>query len=286
MRRGVLAGVLTVLLCMGASRAPAQAPPRLLPDAPNSDKRWVPIEALKSRGPALAAAFSPHVYVNATGERMPYRLYTPRLEPGRTYPLIVFLHGAGGGGTDNLKQLQGANMFGALTWTLPETQQRHPAFVVAPQSDVNWACTDLRSEAFPEGDRRHQVLSARRARRRRAPGLRDRGPSRGEPPDRHRPDLRHGTFDGGSRRLAHDRPSSARFSRAAVPVCGHPLPATASAVKDVPTWNFHGAADAVEPVATSRAMIDALRKAGGRPLHTEYPGVGHNVFMWPTPSRR
>jgi hypothetical protein len=27
-------------------------------------------------------------------------------------------------------------------------------------------------------------------------------------------------------------------------------------------------------------MIEALRKAGGQPLHTEYPGVGHNVFMW------
>ena len=71
-----------------------------------------------------------------------------------------------------------------------------------------------------------------------------------------------------------------RFFAAAVPVCGHPAPSTASAVKDVPIWNFHGAADDIEPVATSRVMIEALRKAGGRPIHTEYPGVGHNVFRW------
>jgi hypothetical protein len=27
-------------------------------------------------------------------------------------------------------------------------------------------------------------------------------------------------------------------------------------------------------------MIEAVRKAGGAPLYTEYPGVGHNVFLW------
>jgi len=48
----------------------------------------------------------------------------------------------------------------------------------------------------------------------------------------------------------------------------------------VPVWNFHGAADEIEPVETSRRIVAALRKAGGRPLYTEYPGVGHNVFMW------
>jgi len=142
MSRPALACVIPIVVCALGSNAAGQDPPKLLPDAPNSARRGVPIEALKSRGLALAAVFSPHVYKNAKGESMPYRLYTPaRLEPGRTYPLVVFLHGAGGSGADNLKQLQGANMFGALSWTLPEIQQRHPAFVVAPQSDVNWACT-------------------------------------------------------------------------------------------------------------------------------------------------
>jgi hypothetical protein len=36
----------------------------------------------------------------------------------------------------------------------------------------------------------------------------------------------------------------------------------------------------VEPVATSRAMIAALRAAGGKPRHTEYESVGHDVFKW------
>ena len=48
----------------------------------------------------------------------------------------------------------------------------------------------------------------------------------------------------------------------------------------MPVWNFHGVADETEPVATSRVMIDALRQIGGQPRHTEYAGVGHDVFMW------
>jgi len=63
-------------------------------------------------------------------------------------------------------------------------------------------------------------------------------------------------------------------------VCGRGHPETAAAFKDVPIWNFHGARDDVEPVASSRTMIEALRKAGGRPRHTEYPELGHTVFAW------
>jgi predicted peptidase len=45
-------------------------------------------------------------------------------------------------------------------------------------------------------------------------------------------------------------------------------------------WNFHGDADQTVPVAVSRNRIAALRSAGGRPLSTEYAGVGHNVWEW------
>ena len=142
MRRFAAACAVCISLSTPARGAAAQQPPAILPQAPNSAVRTVPIDALKDRGPSLAQAFAPHLFTNAKGERMPYRLYTPtRVDPGRRYPLVLFLHGAGGSGTDNLKQLQGANMFGALVWTLPENQARHPAFVLAPQSDVNWPCT-------------------------------------------------------------------------------------------------------------------------------------------------
>jgi poly(3-hydroxybutyrate) depolymerase len=267
-----------------ASLVPALAADRdpvgLLPQPPGSDARWAPIEAMKKKGPRLAAAFASHVHRNARGEAMPYRLYTPdRLTPGRRHPLVVFLHGAGGSGTDNRKQLEGANMFGALSWTLPENQARHPAFVLAPQSDVNWACiiveegkparrpADLRwcpTGVLGQGARlAFEVVDALVSTL---------------PIDRDRIYLTgHSMGGAGTWHMIAHRPG---FFAAAVPVCGHPDPATAGTVARVPIWNFHGEKDNVEPVKTSRWMIDALRKAGGHPRHTEYPGVGHNVFLW------
>jgi len=267
-------------VCLPFLVAAAQPPPQILPQPPDSDERRVPIEALKRQGPALAQAFAPHVYANAQGERMPYRLFTPlKLEAGRRYPLVVFLHGAGGGGTDNAKQVQGANMFGALVWTLPENQRRHPAFVVAPQTDVNWACTiyDPAHPAKTPADLKFCPPEALGDAARVAFGFIDTLLST-LPIDPGRIYVTgHSMGGAGTWHMIAHRP---RFFAAAVPVCGHPLPATAAAVKNVPIWNFHGDADEIEPVTTSRVMIDAIRKLGGMPRHTEYRGVGHNVFMW------
>ncbi|MEW6364149.1 MAG: alpha/beta hydrolase-fold protein [Acidobacteriota bacterium] len=272
--------MLLVLCLLSPIPAAPQSPTGILPAAPESDERAAPIEALKAKGPSLAAAFAPHVYKNAKGETMPYRLYTPaQLTSGQRYPLVVFLHGAGGSGTDNLKQLQSANMFGALVWTLPENQARHPAFILAPQSDVNWPCViiDPEKPARTPADLKFCPAEVLGTGARLAFEIID-GLLQTLPIDSGRIYVTgHSMGGAGTWHMIAHRPT---FFAAAVPVCGHPVPATAPAVKDVPTWNFHGEGDEIEPVATSRLMIEALRKAGGQPRHTEYPGVGHNVFMW------
>jgi len=269
-----------VSFLVAAQDAGAQGPAGLLPDPPDSPARWAPIEALRARGVSLAQAFAEHVHTSMKGQKMPYRLYTPTpLASGKTYPLVVFLHGAGGSGSDNRAQLQRANVFGALVWTLPANQKRHPAFVLAPQTDVNWACVVMRPgqkpvrpadlEWCPTGvpgpgaTLAFEIIDALAARL---------------PIDRRRIYVTgHSMGGAGSWHMIAQRPG---FFAAAAPVCGHPDFATAGLVKDVPIWNFHGETDEVEPVDTSRRMIAALTRAGGRPRHTEYPGVGHNVFMW------
>lgn len=65
---------------------------------------------------------------------------------------------------------------------------------------------------------------------------------------------------------------------AAVPVCGGADETTAPLIRDLPIWCFHGGADKVVPTQRSRNMIEALKKAGGTPKYTEYPGVGHNSW--------
>jgi len=67
-----------------------------------------------------------------------------------------------------------------------------------------------------------------------------------------------------------------RFA-AAVPVCGIWSPDDAAKMNGVAIWAFHGDKDTTVPVAGSRDMIAALKKAGvaPEPRYTELAGVGH-----------
>ncbi len=62
-----------------------------------------------------------------------YNLYVPKLEEGKTYPLVLFIHDAGVCGADpkiTLSQGYGAIGFAEESW-----QKDHPCFVLAPQVD-------------------------------------------------------------------------------------------------------------------------------------------------------
>jgi len=70
-----------------------------------------------------------------------------------------------------------------------------------------------------------------------------------------------------------------RFA-ALAPICGAGDPFRVwQRLGRVPIWNFHGAADEVVPVSFSRALADALAKAGNpHARFTEYPTEKHNVW--------
>ncbi len=259
-------------------RAPAQdestspTKPRILPYPPKSNKRFALIETFKKKAPELIQQFASFTHTNAQEEIMPYRLFSPHpLKRGKKYPLVVFLHGAIGSGTDNKKQLQKANWFGSLVWVLPENQQRFPCFVVAPQTNVNWPCVII------EEGKRPKLCPGLGIGARLAFEIIDKLIA-GRPIDTGRIYITgHSMGGAGTWHMIAHRP---RFFAAAVPVCGLPDFDTAPTVKDIPIWNFHGDTDKIEPPNTSRRMIEEIVKAGGKPLYTEYKGVGHNVFMW------
>lgn len=269
MSRIAVATTVSIAMISGFLTA-AQETPKLLPDPPQSDARWAPIENFKKAAPPLAASYEARSYQDKTGEVMPYRLFRPRIEPGRLYPLVLFLHGSSGSGTDNQKQLDRANWFGGLVWALPENQMRHPCFVVAPQSNENWPPV-----RFVKGQR--PIILTGPGRDRLAIEIVEQLASE-LPVDRTRIYVTgHSMGGAGTWHVLAERPD---LFAAGVPVCGCANLSTLPKLKDIPIWNFHGAADDVEPVETSRRIVDILRKAGGRPLVTEYPEVGHNVFMW------
>jgi predicted peptidase len=69
------------------------------------------------------------------------------------------------------------------------------------------------------------------------------------------------------------------FFAAAAPICGGGDASRVEVFKHIPVWVFHGAKDDVVPVAQSRDMVKALRKAGAKPRYSEYRQVNHESWV-------
>src|SRR6478735_12680949 len=82
------------------------------------------------RAQAPLEQFTPGRFAASVGTLLPYRLLKPvAIEAGRTYPLILQLHGSGAIGTDNEGQI-GPFSNG---WLLPAMRSSYAAFVLVPQ---------------------------------------------------------------------------------------------------------------------------------------------------------
>src|SRR5690242_10246015 len=78
--------------------------------------------------------FEARIFKNAQRQTMPYRLFIPRgYDAQKKYPLMLWLHGGGGRGIDNVKQISEGNASGSHIWTTPANQATYPTFVLAPQ---------------------------------------------------------------------------------------------------------------------------------------------------------
>ena len=201
-----------------------------------------------------------------------YRLLRPASvvgdgRDGHRYPLVLFLHGAGERGNDNLKQLKYLP-----TWLAdPALRKRHPCFVLAPQCrmderwvDVSWA--DEKSTPQPTTST-VDLAAATKA-------LEETLVREAVDPARiYLTGLSMGGF--GTWDLAARMPD--RFA-AILPVCGGGDDRVAARIAALPIWCFHGDADTAVPVDRSRTMIAAVKAAGGRPIYSELPGVGHDSW--------
>jgi predicted peptidase len=200
-----------------------------------------------------------------------YRLMRPAVvEDGQKYPLILFLHGAGERGDDNVSQLQ----YLPEQLAQPEWRQRFPCYVLAPQCRVDrkWANHDWSSPddpVFPEMPSEQLQTVMKMLRRTMSE----------EQVDENRVYLTGLSMGGyGAWDLAARHPG---MFAAVAPICGGGDPATATRIAHLPVWVAHGDADQAVDVDRSRSMVAALRVAGGSPVYVELPGVGHNSW---TPS--
>jgi len=214
-------------------------------------------------GQVAGDGFVARSFTAASGEAMPYRLFIPdaaaRKQP---LPLILYLHGSGGVGTDNRKQISGGNTAGTHTWTTGEAQRTHPAFVLAPQLPENRASQSSTPDRWSAsvGTVLEIIAAVSREFAIDADRVYVTGQSLGG----------YGTWD-----IISKHP---RTFAAAVPLCGGGDAVRIVAARTVPVWAFHGAKDPVVPVTESREMVAALRRAGGSARYTEYPDVEHDVW--------
>lgn len=214
-----------------------------------TNREYVPIDVVAD-GPE-ARGFVGKVYRPSTGDESRYVVFIPHQYDGTPTPAILFLHGSGMIGRDGRGQLRGA-----LANAIQERSGDFPCIAVFPQSHGgNWQAD------APDGRRALSILDE---------------VSREYAIDPARVYLTGCSMGGeGTWSLAAAFPE--RWA-AIVPLCGGGDPATAVKFKDIPCWCFHGDADRMIPPQLSRQMVAAIRKAGGRPLYQEYPGVDHNCW--------
>ncbi len=208
--------------------------------------------------------FDKLVYTKGS-DSLPYRLLKP-VNPNalEKFPLIIFLHGSGERGSDNEAQIKHIKNLVLDS----RNRGKYPCYVLVPQCPKGqlWAehnrdgsvksqptkptqllveLIDKISDEFPIDETRIYLT----------------GVSMGG----------YGTWD-----LLARFPS--KFA-AGVPVCGGGDERTASKLKNIPVWAFHGALDNIVAARQSRTMIDAIRKAGGTPGYTEYPDIKHDSWV-------
>ena len=214
-------------------------------------KRIICLGLLLAGNPASAAERWDASYEPEVFEGMPCRVMKPLgFDSKKSYPVIVSLHGAGGKGTDNKKQLK--------DWNRQQADKRRrkdfPCYVVAPQATGLWNAEHLKTiKAFikelPSVDRDRIYIM---------------GHSMGG----------HGTYifiqlDPGY--FAAAAPSAGSGRRTSKKFID---PAT---IKDLPIWAFHGDKDGVCPIAKDREVLAEMKKLGGMMKLTTWAGDKHAV---------
>lgn len=202
-------------------------------------------------------------YTSTSGDTLLYRLFVPDVTHSESrYPLIVFLHGGQGAGTDNVSQISRSNWAGSHVWLKPDIQLRHPAFIAVPQIPRLCRWDYVTSDDLSIYGKQAIELIEELA--------------HSYPIDQCRIYVTGQSLGGwGVWDLIAKRPD---LFAAAIPVCGGGNPMAVSSMCGVSIWVFHGAMDRVVKAERSREMVEALRATCSNVKYTEYRFSGHSIW--------
>lgn len=174
--------------------------------------------------------------------------YPSGFDTAKSYPTLLFLHGAGSRGTDFHGLVDDNIFFDALA-----KRPDFPFVVAAPLCTENtWFDMMERLIALTRHVAALDFVDADRL-------------------------YLMGTSMGGyaAWQLAMSVPDA--FA-ALVPICGGGMYWNASRLKNTPVWAFHGAIDPVVSVEESVKMVEKINAKGGNARLTIYPETGHNAW--------
>lgn len=227
--------------------------------------------------PEVLEAFTPGTY-DEEGFTLPYRLLSPdNASADDKRPLLLFLHGFGERGSENVRQL----IHGGKLFASDDFRRRYRSFVVTPQcpagelpgteDPVIWSLQLRPTKKTPDSSIDHDPTATMRAARRLVDHL-----VATLPIDTDRIYVAGLSMGGyATWEMAAREPE---FWAAAAPICGGGNPAWGERLTQLPLWAFHGGDDLTVPAERSREMIAAINAAGGRAIYTEYPGVRHGSW--------
>lgn len=226
--------------------------------------RWHVVALLALCGPLAARADDPFPQFEARTHKdgdkaLKYRLLVPKAyKKGTPLPLIVWLHGSGEKGTDNVSPLRGIDK------TFLIDAAKCPAFVMVPQCPDRTAWHAVGFNKVPAITEPTRLTVAAVEGLVKEFGLDGRR-------------IYVGGFSMGGCGTWEMLTRYPDLFAAAFPIAGPPgdRKDLASVIKHVPVWVFHGDKDNLAPVAMSRDVVAALKKAGADVTYTEYKGGGH-----------
>ena len=212
--------------------------------------------------------YAKYVYTDSiTNKSLPYRMLSPKIKAGETYPLVFFLHGSGERGDDNEKQL----IHGASTFSNPYNCDKYPAFVVFPQcKEKSWSAATSPKFFMPGAQTPELTVSEEML----VDLIKELKSTLPIDPERI---YLIGISMGGI--ATYDL--VCRFPElfaAAVPICGAVNPDRLTNAKDVNFMIFHGAQDEEVPNICGREAYKALNSAGANVEYIEFAGMGHDCW--------
>lgn len=179
-----------------------------------------------------------------------YLQYLPKdWDEKKKYPLLLYLHGAGERGNDpDLIALHGYFQY------VKENAAEYPFIMIAPQCPDGkyWGCFTESLLAFLDDICERLAVDKTRV-------------------------YLTGISMGGTGTYMLAMASPERFA-AIAPVCGSGICWYAGALKEIPTYIFHGDCDVVIPITESVTMLKNINLSGGNAEMEICHGIGHDVW--------